>query len=180
LNSNNWYVAQLKPNGLLRAQRNLKQQDFHSFNPSRVETISVRNTRKPLPRPLFPGYLFVQFQSGQNGWQTINSTRGVARLILNDFRNPRPLPSAFMAELMARCDIAGAMKPPENIKPGDRIRVLSGPFADLVTTVEQLDKDSRIQVLIDLMGRSVNTSLPKNIVERISPPAVDAAAHSRL
>ena len=42
-----------------------------------------------------------------------------------------------MAGLKARCDADGLLLPP-TLKIGDRIRILSGPFADLVTTIESL------------------------------------------
>jgi transcriptional antiterminator RfaH len=164
----NWFVAQLRPNGLIMALRNLERQAFNTLSPSRLETVRVRAMLKSAPKPLFPGYLFVQFQADQPGWQAINSTRGVTRLILNDISRPRPLPCDFMAGLIARCDANGHLNPPENIKVGDRIRVLSGPFADIVATVDQLDKDQRIQVLIELMGRSVRTSVSSADIENLS------------
>jgi transcriptional antiterminator RfaH len=166
---NDWYVAQLKPNGLAIAQRNLSRQGFCTLCPLRLETTRVRNMLKSAVRPLFPGYLFVQFQAGKQGWHAIHSTRGVARLILSDIRNPRPLPSEFMAGLIARCDAKGRLSPPEDIKAGDRVRVLSGPFADLVTAVDQLGNDQRIQILIELMGRAVRTSFPRSQIEKLSP-----------
>lgn len=164
MNSDNWFVAQLKPSGLAAALRNLGRQKFATLSPTRIETIRVRNVLKPTPRALFPGYLFVQFKPEEHGWQSINSTLGVSRLLLNDIRKPLPLPSQFMAGLIARCNNAGHLESPANVKIGDHIRVLSGPFADLVTTVDRLDKSQRIQVLIELMGRTVRTSIPRTHV----------------
>jgi hypothetical protein len=57
--------------------------------------------------------------------------------------------------------------PQRNLSVGDRIRVLAGPFADLVTTIETLPGPARIGVLIDLMGRKVRTSLPHDQVEKL-------------
>ncbi|TNF19037.1 MAG: transcriptional activator RfaH [Rhodobacteraceae bacterium] len=163
LPAENWFVAQLKPNGLALALRNLARQGFDSFVPERLENVRGRMAR----RPLFPGYLFVQFDPEAHGWQAINSTRGITRLLLNDTRRPTPLPGQFMGGLIARCDDRGLLLPPEDIAAGDRIRVISGPFAELVTTVDSLDKDQRLQVLIDLMGRQVRTSIPRQNVEKL-------------
>lgn len=136
-----------------------------------METVRIRGAQKEIVRPLFPGYLFVHFQPDAGGWQSINSTRGISRLLFNDVRCPRPLPVQFMAGLIARCDVNGMLKPPEDLEVDDRIRVISGPFADLVTTVEKMDKDQRLQVLIDLMGRAVRVTVPRESVERIMPDA---------
>lgn len=162
--ADNWFVAQLKPNGLALAQRNLVRQKFETFVPERMENRRSAMVR----RPLFPGYLFVRFDPTRHGWQAINSTRGVTRLLLNDPRRPAPLPAQFMGGLIARCDDKGLVLPPETFAAGDRIRVIAGPFAELVTTVDSLDKDDRLRVLIDLMGQKVRTSIPRANVEKVA------------
>jgi hypothetical protein len=35
---------------------------------------------------------------------------------------------------------------------GKAVRILSGPFADFIGTLEQLDEAGRVQVLLELMG----------------------------
>ncbi|WP_171173380.1 transcription termination/antitermination protein NusG [Ruegeria sp. HKCCD8929] len=165
--SENWFVAQLRRNGRLLAERNLVRQGYKPFCPSRLETLRVRGRHKTEARPLFPGYLFVQFDPKLPGWHAINSTRGVARLVLNNSQNPRPLPAPFMAGLLARCDRHGLFTPNDELADGDRIRVLSGPFADIVATVERLDTNARLEVLISLMGRDVRTTVSRGIVQRL-------------
>lgn len=157
----NWFVAQLRPNGAALAVRNLARQGFATFAPARMEAAGHSASRR---RALFPGYLFVRFDPATPGWRAINGTRGIARLILSDPRHPRPLPEAFMAGLMARCDASGLVTTPESLAEGDRVRIIAGPFADLVTTVETLEDDARLQVLLDLMGQQVRASLPASAV----------------
>lgn len=167
LSGENWFVAQLKPNALNLACRNLKRQNFRIFVPTRSER-AVRPSRVVnRAKPLFPGYVFLQFDPEQPGWQAVNATRGVTRLILNDHRHPTPLPREFVAGLMARCDKDGLLTAPtEMLNEGDEIRVIAGPFADVVARIEKLDKDSRLQVLLDLMGQKVRTTLPRTDVTR--------------
>ena len=161
--ADNWFVAQLRPNGAALAERNLARQGFAAFFPGRMENHRGKMARKPL----FPGYMFVRFDPCQPGWQAINSTRGITRLILNDIRSPSPLPAQFMGGLLARCANDGLILPPDEIAVGDRIRVISGPFADLVTTVDSLDQDQRLRILVDLMGQRVRTSIPSGQVEKL-------------
>ncbi|MFD2739602.1 transcription termination/antitermination protein NusG [Sulfitobacter aestuarii] len=163
----NWFVAQLKPNGLTLAERNLARQGFAHFAPRRRETSLRGGIRSVSSKPLFPGYIFVQFDPRRPGWTAINATRGITRLLLNDLRNPRGLPGQFMAGLRARCD-DGQMLESSDLSAGDRIRVISGPFAEIVSTVEQLGKDQRIGLLIDLMGQKVRVKLPAHSVEKLT------------
>ena len=164
---NLWFVAQLRPQGLVRAQTHLQRQEIVSFSPQVLAAVTRAGVQREARKPLFPGYLFVSFDPATPGWSAINSTRGISRLILNDPRRPQPLPDALMAGLIARCDASGLLSTEDDLAVGDRIRVLSGPFADLVTTIETLSGPERIGVLIDLMGRKVRTSVPRNQIEKL-------------
>lgn len=167
-NPKNWHVAQIKPNGLSLAEQHLTRQGFACFCPTQMKLRIKAQLKqsKPIMRPLFPGYLFVQFSADQPGWQSINSTRGITRLLEHGQNNLRSLPTTFMAALLARCDDTGLLMEAENIKPGDRVRLLSGPFADLITTVEKLESQDRLQVLFDLLGRQTRVSVPSASVIR--------------
>ncbi len=72
-----------------------------------------------------------------------------------------------MAGLRARCDATGLLLPPADLNVGDRVRVLAGPFADLITTIETLPDPQRIGMLIDLMGRKVKASVPRDQIEKL-------------
>lgn len=167
LSPNYWFVTQLKPQGLRLAERNLQQQGFISFCPKRIESGKSRGQTVDRTVPLFPGYLFVQFDPTQSGWTAINSTRGITRLILPDIRKPSPLPPPFMEELMARCDERGTIVTAPELAIGDTIRVLSGPFAKTVGRIEHMTDDERVHILMDLMGQTTRVSVSTGRVERL-------------
>ena len=167
LGSENWFVAQLKPQGLRMAIQNLDRQGFTHFCPRRLETTIKQGKASAAEKPLFPGYVFVQFDPAETGWTSINGTRGISRLIITDIRKPKPLPSNFMSGLMARCDSFGVVTAPPDLAVGDTIRVLSGPFAEAVARIEQFTDDERLQILMDLMGQKTRVSVPKAKVEKL-------------
>lgn len=163
-----WFVAQLRPHGLAQARVHLKRQGFETFSPVLLQSPRNRPNKGNVERPLFPGYLFVNFDPNQTGWTAINSTRGVSRLILNDPRRLRPLPEELIRALQDRCDPEEAYKSEDDLEVGDRVRVLTGPFAELVTKIEALPSAERVGVLIDLMGREVRSSLPRAHVAKVT------------
>ena len=167
LSAKNWFVAQLKPQGLRLAVQNLDRQGFQHFCPKRLETTIKRGKPMASEKPLFPGYIFVQFDPAETGWTSINGTRGVSRLIITDVRKPTPLPAEFMSGLMARCDTGGVVVTPPDLEVGDTIRVLSGPFAESVARIEQFSDDERLQILMDLMGQKTRISVSKSRVEKV-------------
>lgn len=162
-----WFVAQLRPQGLERARSHLKRQGIEVFHPELLAVSKRAGVQRQSRKPLFPGYIFVNFDPAVPGWSAINNTRGVARLILSDPRRPQPLPGALIAGLKARCDTSDLLAPSIDLDVGDRIRILAGPLADLVTTIDTLSGPERIGILIDIMGRKVKTSLPRNQVEKL-------------
>ena len=96
--------------------------------------------------------MFVNITSDGAPWHKINSTLGVARLICQD-GIPEQLPQEIVVTLMSRCDRFGKLLPPKALKSGDSVSVISGALTNFIATVESIDSNRRIWVLIDLMGR---------------------------
>lgn len=162
-----WFVAQLRPQGLLRAQENLGRQAVQSFCPKRPENLMRGGKQRMKLSPLFPGYLFVRVDTESPSWTALNATRGISRIILSDPRAPRALPAPFMAGLLARCDAQGVISAPSDMRPGDRIRILAGPFAETIAQIETLETDDRVSILLSLMGREVRTFIVTRQVEKL-------------
>ena len=147
-----WYVIQLKPNSHRLAERNLRRQEFETFLP--MQKITRRKASRFINdlKPLFPGYMFVSVNSELAPWRRINSTIGVSRLVSFEGK-PRPLPLQLISGLMLRCDATGTLLPPKSLNAGDSVEMLSGPFANFVATVDTIDPEQRIWVLMDFMGQ---------------------------
>lgn len=148
----NWFAAQLKPNALRIALRNLDRQGFAAFAPRMtvVRRQPGRVTRRA--EPVFPGYVFVQFDQTRPGWRAVNGTQGITRLVTGDARAPRPLPRDFMAALLDRCDAGGLFAPAPVLDIGDRVEMIDGPLAALVGRIVGLDRDGRVRVMMEILG----------------------------
>ena len=95
--------------------------------------------------------MFVSVNAEPAPWRTINSTIGVSKLVSFGGK-PRPLPLQLISGLMLRCDTSGTLLPPKSLSEGDRVEMLTGPFASFIATVDTIDPDQRIWVLMDFMG----------------------------
>jgi len=49
--------------------------------------------------------------------------------------------------------------PPKMFKPGDQVRIASGPFVNFVTTINNIAPDQRVWVLMDIMGRQTRMAV---------------------
>ena len=96
--------------------------------------------------------MFVAFDKTNTNWYKINNTYGVSRLIT--FNSVlKAIPSNLIDELMMRYNSSGELLIKKIFHKGERVKLLTGPFANFIVTVEKYETNQRIWVLIDLMGR---------------------------
>ena len=147
-----WYLIQFKPNSHRLAERNLHRQGFDTFLP--MQKITRRKASRFVSdlKPLFPGYMFVNVSFELAPWRSINSTIGVSKLVSFEGK-PKPLPLQLISGLMLRCDASGSLLAPKSLNEGDSVEMLTGPFANFIATVDTIDPEQRIWVLMDFMGQ---------------------------
>ena len=95
-----WYVVNTKAREETKALFNLKRQGFNTYLPQYKKM--RRHARKTdiILTPLFPKYLFVEFNLDMENWACINSTFGVSKLIR--FGSvPTPVPTNLIDEIKA-------------------------------------------------------------------------------
>ena len=160
-----WSVVRTHAHRESLAASALGEQGFAVVCPRMLRT--VRRSRRLVDRlvPLFPGYVFVALDGGPQAWRPINSTRGVRALLSAAGGRPSTLPAGFVEEVLARSSADGVVAPPANLAPGQRVRVRSGAFAELVGQVVALDEAGRVGLLLSLMSREVRVTLPAAAVE---------------
>ena len=155
-----WYVVQTLPNRELNARVQLEAQGFRTFLPRYAK--SVRHARKlmTVSAPFFLRYLFVALDLGRDRWRSVNGTFGVARLVMGD-QYPMPVPSGVVENLQASCGADGHLQLADRLAVGERVRLLGGPFADMVGKLARLDGGGRVQVLLQLLGGEVSVSVAR-------------------
>jgi transcription antitermination factor NusG len=158
---NRWYVVYTQPHREFRAQMQLAAQSFHTFLPRYRKTI--RHARKLITvnAPFFSRYLFVALDLRRDQWRSVNGTLGVISLI-SDGSFPIPLPPGVIESLIDVSDGPGFVNLGCDIQVGERVRVLTGPLANLVGELVRLDGAGRVQVLLQLLNGVVAVSMNRS------------------
>ena len=162
-----WYLIQIKRNSHRIADRNLNQQGFKTFLPLQDLTSRRGSEFSTSTKPLFPGYMFVRIKPDGAPWQKINSTLGVSRLICQD-GVPKRVPTEVVSGLISRCDSLGRLLPPNTVQRGDTVEIHSGALANFIATVETIDRNRRIWVLMDIMGQITRVQVASEQVKRLN------------
>ena len=162
--SKEWFILQFKSNSHHQAKKNLNRQGFEVFLPLHDTTSRKVSRFENNTKPLFPGYMFIKFDRERPEWHKINSTYGVSRLItFNSIL--KSIPTKFVNTLMNRYDLSGNLIPIKELKKGDQVKVLKGPFANFIATIESYETDQRIWILMDLMGRKSKILTPSDTLQ---------------
>ena len=134
-----WFLVRTAPKSERRAQFHLNAQGFRAYAPWILKTVRHARQFRSVHAPLFPGYLFVILDLGRDRRSCVRSTVGVASVICRDNR-PVPVPAAIVEGLIAQTDVTNVTRLDRGLALGAPVRILSGPFAQLVGTLERLDE----------------------------------------
>jgi transcriptional antiterminator RfaH len=133
---------------------------FETYLPRLRERRIRQGRRVEHSPPLFPGYCFV---SVVLQWHQARWAPGVAKLIMDGVA-PAVVPTHVIAAIRAR-ERGGLVELPSKLRPGDRVRVLHGPFTDHVGLYQGMRPHERIEVLLAILGSQQRVELPQGSVE---------------
>lgn len=152
-----WYVANVRPNSERMAAANLARQEFRCFLPSRLKTTRHARQFRTVMSPLFPGYVFVSLDLARQRWRSVNGTMGVVSLVMAGGW-PVAVPEGIVESLVELTGAGGAVRFGGDLAAGQRVRLLAGPFAECIGTLDSLDDRGRVRVLLEMMGSHVPVS----------------------
>lgn len=162
-----WFLAYTLPKSELKAELHLGAQGFRTYLPQIWKTTRHARQLRTVRAPLFPRYLFVTLDLGRDRWLSVRSTVGVSSLFTTRDGQPVPVPAGIVESLIEQCD-GNVTRLDTRLVKGQHVRILSGPFADFVGTLQRLDATERVQVLLEMMGTSVPVTLHRSA---LSPAA---------
>jgi transcriptional antiterminator RfaH len=149
-----WYLVQSKPRNEARALENLLRQGYETYLPlMEVERLQRGKLLKKL-EPLFPRYLFLHLEEGNDNWGPIRSTLGIAGMVRFG------LAYATVSEAV----IEGIRERTQEVKKtlfetGDSVQVVSGPLVGLEGVFEIADGEQRSFVLLEFMQKQQRVSV---------------------
>ena len=158
-----WYVIRTKPRNEELAQSYLNQNGITTFLPwmESLKRISDRNVT-----PLFPGYLFAQFDVKKN-YPLVKWGKGVNK-ILGYGRYPTPLEDEVITIIQSRTDEKNIVKKAYHLNKNDTIRIRSGPLKDLLGIFDRwLSESGRVRILLNLIGYQPRVDLHYSQLEKV-------------
>ncbi|WP_127958727.1 transcription/translation regulatory transformer protein RfaH [Serratia microhaemolytica] len=160
-----WYLLYCKRGQLLRAQEHLVRQNVNCFSPTIMLEKVVRGKRATINEPLFPNYLFIEFDTECIHTTTIAATRGVSHFVRFGGL-PAQVPSQVIEELHAYHD--KHYLDPKTPQPGDSVLITRGAFIGLQAIYGEPDGETRSILLLNLLNKQVNYSVDNRQFEKLA------------
>jgi len=145
---------------------NMQDLIFDVVVPTEEEIEIKDGDRKTVEKRVFPGYILVQLILTEESWYVVRNTPGVTGFV-GMGNDPTPLRDEEVAKILNRME-EGAPKVKFDFKIGEKVRIRSGPFADFIGAVSEIDADrAKVRVLVSFFGRETPVELDFAHVEKI-------------
>ena len=170
-----WYVIHCYSGYEKKVQHNLEQrietmgmadQIFQVVVPTEEEIEVKEGKRRTVERRVFPGYILVQLKMNDDSWYVVRNTPGVTGFV-GMGNKPTPLRAEEVAGILKRME-AEAPKVKVTFKPGQKVRIIDGPFNDFLGVVDEIDMDkAKARVMVSFFGRDTPVELDFLQVEKV-------------
>jgi transcriptional antiterminator NusG len=132
------------------------------------EEIEIRNgQRQTVNRKVFPGYVLVEMAMSDDSWYVVRNTPGVTGFVGHGTK-PAPLDDADVKRILKQMHME-APKVKVSFAPGERVKVVDGPFTDFIGVVDTINAErGKVRVLVSFFGRETPVELDFLQVSRIT------------
>ena len=135
--------------------------------PEQIEVEVKDGVEKKKVKKMFPGYILVEMVITDEAWFVVRNTPGVTGFIGSSGRGAKPFPltkqevDKILGSMgMSRLEIGN------NLNVGDKVKVISGPFANMYGTVKAINMETQaLEVAIDLFGQETIVELGISDIE---------------
>ena len=154
-----WYVLKTKNKKEKEVVQRLQGVGFEIFFPT------IQGLKSP--KPLFPGYLFIQTDFGDTAqYQLVRYTHGIHQ-ILGGGEGPQVVSPEIVEMIRSRTRNGSLIERDLLVRPGDPVRVKKGMLKDLIGIVEKNLPDSRrVQILFKWLSTTIRAKVKYTELER--------------
>jgi transcriptional antiterminator NusG len=172
-----WYIAKTltgQENKIQKALQerivNYKMTEFFGeiLVPTEKVTSHAGGKKRTITKKLFPGYVLINMIMNDKTWHLVKDTNNVTGFVGGTTDKPAPL-TAEEAAYMTGQNTEGFKKQRANIdfEEGEQVKVIEGPFASFVGTVEAVDSKGKLRVNVSIFGRPTPVELDYSQVQKI-------------
>lgn len=131
------------------------------------DKIQIKSGKKStVKEKIYPGYLMVKMIVDDQSWLVVRTTQGITGFV-GTGNKPTPL-SDNEVEAIKQFISSGTPKHKTNFSVTEAVKIVDGPFADFLGTIEHIDETAgKLRVLVSIFGRETPVELDFLQVKKI-------------
>ncbi len=171
-----WYVVntysghenKVKEKLEMRAESmDMKDYIFRVIVPEQKVVEEKDGVSKEKVKKLFPGYILVEMVMSDEAWYVVRNTPGVTGFIGSSGKGAKPTPlqpyevdNVLNSMGISRIDVN------KELVAGSKVRIISGPFAGMFGTIEEVDApNQKVMLVVDLFGQETSVEVAISEIE---------------
>jgi transcriptional antiterminator NusG len=171
----NWYVIHTYSGYEDAVAKNLKQRIeslgmedkiFNVLVPKERKIKIKEGKRKVVEEKIYPGYVLVEMIVTDDSWYVVRNTPNVTGFV-GAGTTPIPVSPKEIEILKERMEV----KEPQykiDVKVGDRIKIIDGPFKNFDGKVSEIDEErGKVKVLVNMFGRDTPLELDSLQIKKL-------------
>jgi len=171
-----WYVTNVLSNYEARVAKTLKERilnyklaDYFAeiLIPEESVITSVNGKKRNIKKKFFPGYMLVKMIMNEKTWHLVKNTDKVTGFVGGTPDQPQPITEEEAAYLLGQTKEGfKKTRSAASFSEGDQVKVIEGPFASFVGTVEAVNANGKLKVNVSIFGRPTPVELDDTQVEK--------------
>lgn len=173
-----WYITKTltgQENKVAKSLRerivNLQKSEYFAdiLVPEETVVSNAGGKKRTIKKKYFPGYVLVRMVLNNDTWHLVKDTDKITGFIGGTPDRPQPITDDEAAYMLGQ--VAGEVSRPKStasFTEGEQVKVIEGPFASFVGTVEEVSDKGKVKVNVSIFGRPTPVELDFAQVEKVS------------
>jgi transcription antitermination factor NusG len=151
-----WYAVWTRSRHEQVVRTQLDEKHVTAFLPTMTRWSRWKDRKKQIDVPLFPGYVFARFESGER--LAVLKCSGVVSIVSFN-GEPAPVPDHEIESIRTLVASTLLYDPCPTIKTGTLVEVSHGPLKGVIGRLTRKGTQSRLILSVDLIGQAVSVQV---------------------
>ncbi|MFR1673163.1 MAG: transcription termination/antitermination protein NusG [Candidatus Gastranaerophilaceae bacterium] len=145
---------------------NMGDKIFRIEVPQKTVTQIKGGKKQEREEKIFPGYVLVEMIMDEDSWYVVRHTSGVTKFV-GSAKKPIPARDSEIKKIINRSS-SQSQKIELDVKAGDKVRIISGPFADFIADIIEVYPDkSKLRANVSIFGRETPVELEYKQINKL-------------
>lgn len=145
---------------------NMGDKIFRVEVPQKTITKVKDGKKQDREEKIFPGYVLVEMIMDDDSWYVVRHTAGVTKFV-GTSKKPIAAKDSEIKKIIHRVQTQ-TTKIELDVKVGDKVRIVSGPFADFIGDITEVYPDkSKLRASVSIFGRETPVELEYKQIQKV-------------